>query len=71
MESEIEALLGRPVTDQERDAIIQPLLGRGVTVQGVVEALRATETPVRQLADEELRTIRFEAVGGEVARIPD
>lgn len=70
-ERKVEELLGRPITDQERDAIVLPLLGRGVSPGGVADALRATEKPKRPAKDSELRTIRYEALGDSLRRIPE
>jgi hypothetical protein len=66
---EVERLLGRPLTDQEHP-IATRLLEQGYAAERVAEALRATEKPVRQASDDELRTVRFEALqDGTVRRI--
>lgn len=69
-ERDVQDHLGRPITDQELEAVVRPLLARGVTLEGVLDALRATEKPVRQASDGELRTIRYEALpDGSLRRI--
>lgn len=68
---EVERILGRPLTGQELEAIVRPLLERGVSPRGVVDALRATETRKPPAGDDSLRTIRYEALqDGTARRIP-
>lgn len=69
-EREVQDHLGRPLSDQELEAVVRPLLARGVTLEGVLDALRRTEKPVRQAQDHELRTIKYEALlDGTLRRI--